>query len=83
MRNVWARYDARQPDAANVLTSLITLLNQLLMEKPALLGSSPSLGLGDTNHSPSGMVGMMAGIMGGSNSGGGLSLTGSTMKVQW
>ncbi|KAI0338792.1 hypothetical protein BDW22DRAFT_1362507 [Trametopsis cervina] len=46
MRNVWARYDA-EDTGSKVFTSLVTALNRLVSEKPALLGiSSQMSGIG-------------------------------------
>jgi len=46
MRNVWDRYDA-QNSGSNVFSALITALNRLVTEKPALLGvGSQMFGVG-------------------------------------
>lgn len=39
MRNIWLRYDAEE-SGSGVFTSLITALNRLVTEKPAVLGVS-------------------------------------------
>jgi hypothetical protein len=50
IRNVWARYDAEQ-SGSKVFTSLITALNRLVTEKPALLGvGSQMFGMGVSSH---------------------------------
>ncbi|KAJ7641694.1 hypothetical protein FB45DRAFT_900796 [Roridomyces roridus] len=95
MRNVWARYDARE-SGSNVFTALITALKRLLTEKPALLGVSNQIfgvGVQPENSgfdSVAGMAGMVAnaasatvsGVVGMMGSSGGLSLQGSAMKLQ-
>ncbi|KAK7030884.1 Endocytosis and vacuole integrity protein [Paramarasmius palmivorus] len=104
IRNVWDRYDAHPSGNSKVFTSLITALNRLVTEKPALLGvSSQMFGVGVPHDvgglSPSsssysldmgGMAGMVAtaasatvsNVVGMMSSGAGLSLQGSTMKLQ-
>ena len=103
IHNVWAPYDAEQ-SGSNVFTSLITALNRLVTEKPALLGVGSQLfGMGVSSHSGdspvtsssnfdvgavAGMVATAAsatvsGVVGIMGSGGGLSLQGSAMKLQW
>src|ERR1700683_5275023 len=103
MRNIWTRYDS-SPGGSKVFTSLITALNRLVTEKPALLGvGSQMFGVGVSSHpgdSPgssgsnfdvgavAGMVATAAsatvsGVVGMMGSGGGLSLQGSAMKLQW
>lgn len=125
MRNVWDRYDAQSqgPDPSSgskVLTTLISALQRLVTEKPALLGVGTQMGGVGVSHndgyagymSPSasssgygldgmagmvataasatvsavggvaGVAGMVGGMIGG-HSGAGLSLQGSTMKLQW
>ncbi|KAI0073983.1 hypothetical protein K474DRAFT_1774330 [Panus rudis PR-1116 ss-1] len=70
MRNVWDRYDA-EDTGSKVFTTLVTALNRLVTEKPALLGSSSQIyGVGVSNlpdsasvyslDSVSGVAGMMA-----------------------
>ncbi|KAJ3872331.1 thaumatin family-domain-containing protein [Lentinula edodes] len=81
MHNVWDRYDA-QEHGSNALKTLITALKRLVTEKPALLGGSA--------YSLDGVVGMVAtaasatvpNVVGMIGSNAGLSLQGSTMKLQ-
>ncbi|EIN06524.1 hypothetical protein PUNSTDRAFT_90162 [Punctularia strigosozonata HHB-11173 SS5] len=97
MRNVWERYDA-QNTGSKVFTALVTSLKRLVMEKPALLGvCSQMLGLGVHSGSEvaldsvGGVAGMvanaatatMSGVVGMIASGPGLSIQGSSMKLQW
>ncbi|KAF9033039.1 hypothetical protein BDZ89DRAFT_1036881 [Hymenopellis radicata] len=76
MRNVWDRYEA---SGSKVFTALITALNRLVTEKPAMLGLGYSLDIngvaGMVANAAVGVVGMMGG-------GAGLSLQGSAMKLQ-
>ena len=98
IRNIWDCYDASR-SGSKALTSLITALKRLVTEKPAVLGiGSQMAGIGvQSDSSPassaaaygldmagrvasatvSGVVGMIG------SGGGGLSLQGSTMKLQW
>ncbi|KAF7290808.1 Protein MON2 [Mycena indigotica] len=97
IRNVWARYDARH-SGSNVFGALLTALKRLITERPALLGASTQIfGVGVQPEGASGygldvggVAGMVAnaasatvsgvvGMMGGT---GGLSLQGSSMKLQ-
>jgi len=79
--------------------ALITALKRLVTEKPALLGiGAQMVGVGVSSHSTEGytldvggVAGMVAtaasatvsGVVGMMASGGGLSLQGSAMKLQW
>src|ERR1700730_6865562 len=97
MRNIWARYDGpalEQHSGSKVFLSLITALNRLLTEKPALLGVGTQMfGIGvasgeDAGASAAEMVaGMVAtaasGVVGMIGSGTGLSMQGSAMKLKW
>jgi hypothetical protein len=50
IRNVWVKYDAEE-SGSKVFTSLITALNWLVTEKPALLGvGSQMFGVGMSSH---------------------------------
>lgn len=95
MRNIWARYDS-QSDGSKVFTSLLAALKRLLTEKPALLGVGTQMGgvgvqaegghhhdsvVGVAGRVASATVSGVAGIIGAG--GHGLSLQGSSMKVQW
>jgi hypothetical protein len=96
MRNVWERYDSGNM-GSKVFTDLITALKRLVTEKPSLLGSGSQMGgIGvqqDSGTSGAGygldMAGRVAsatvsGVVGMIGSGGGgLSLQGSSMKLQW
>jgi hypothetical protein len=98
IRHFWDQYDA-QAAGSNIVTPLITALKRLVTEKPAILGVSSQIhGVGVSSHSGEGygldvggMAGMVAtaasatvsGVVGMMASGGGLSLQGSAMKVQW
>ncbi|KIY67422.1 hypothetical protein CYLTODRAFT_422528 [Cylindrobasidium torrendii FP15055 ss-10] len=97
MRNVWERYegeDTGNEAKSKVFTSLITALNRLVTEKPALLGvSQQMLGVNVSNDAttPGGagsgsMAGMVAnaavGVASMMSSGNGLSLQTSAMKLQ-
>jgi hypothetical protein len=98
VRHIWDRYDA-QNSGSQVFTSLIAALKRLVTEKPALLGvGSQMFGVGVPSHAGegygldvAGVAGMMAtaasatvsGVVGMMASSGGLSLQGSTIKVQW
>lgn len=94
MRNIWARYDS-QSDGSKVFTSLLAALKRLLTEKPALLGVGTQMGgvgvqaegghhhdsvVGVAGRVASATVSGVAGIIGAG--GHGLSLQGSSMKVQ-
>ncbi|KIJ91398.1 hypothetical protein K443DRAFT_115078 [Laccaria amethystina LaAM-08-1] len=95
MRNVWERYDSGNT-GSKVFTDLITALKRLVTEKPSLLGSGSQMGgIGvqqDSGTSGAGygldMAGRVAsatvsGVVGMIGSGGGgLSLQGSSMKLQ-
>ncbi|KAG5643461.1 hypothetical protein DXG03_000893 [Asterophora parasitica] len=97
MRSVWDRYDA-QGAGSRVFASLVSALKRLITEKPALLGVSAQMsGLGvvaDMGSTYSldvgGMAGRVAtaasatvsGVVGMMGPSGGLSLQGSTMKLQ-
>jgi hypothetical protein len=95
---MWDRYDA-QGSGSTVFSSLVTALKRLAMEKPALLGVGPEMyGIGVTSTSPSdgsstygidvGAVSAMmvtgaASMVGMAGTGGGLSISASSMKLQW
>ncbi|KAF7329520.1 Protein MON2 [Mycena kentingensis (nom. inval.)] len=94
VRNVWARYDAKQA-GSNVFSALITALKRLVTEKPALLGVSTQIfGIGVQPEGGAGgyegVAGMVAnaasatvsGVVGMIGGTGGLSLQGSAMKLQ-
>ena len=97
IRNIWDCYDAPK-SGSKALTSLITALKRLVTERPAVLGvGSQMAGIGvQSEASPSSaaaygldMAGRVAsatvsGVVGMIGSGGGgLSLHGSSMKLQW
>ena len=96
MRNVWERYDSGDT-GSKVFTDLITALKRLVTEKPSLLGSGTQMGgIGvqqDSGTSGAGNYGLdigrvasatVSGVVGMIGSGGGgLSLQGSSMKLQW
>lgn len=98
MRNVWERYDSVGDTGSKVFTDLITALKRLVTEKPSLLGSGSQMG-GIGVHQDSGTLGAgsygldmagrvasatVSGVVGMIGSGGGgLSLHGSSMKLQW
>jgi hypothetical protein len=98
MRTIWARYDG-QVSGSKVFSSLISALRRLLSEKPAVLGACPQiggLGVGPDNASTygldvGGITGRVAtaasatvsGVVGMMGASGGLSLGGSSMKLQW
>ena len=98
MRSFWGRYDA-QETGSKVFTSLITALKRLATEKPALLGVSsqmsgvgvPSSGDGSYGLDVAGVAGIVAtaasatvsGVAGLMGTGAGLSVQGSSMKLQW
>lgn len=96
MRNVWDRYDSEE-SGSKVFSTLVTALKRLVTEKPALLGSCQQIhGVGVSSPSESGsgyhldvnsVAGMMAtaasGVVGMIGSEAGLSVQGSTMKLQW
>lgn len=90
MRNVYDRYDAQS--GSNVFGSLVAALNRLVTEKPALLGvGSQMSGIGvhaevsgNALEVVGGMAGRVAtGVAGMMGSSTGLSLAGSSMKLQW
>ncbi|TFK22523.1 hypothetical protein FA15DRAFT_757922 [Coprinopsis marcescibilis] len=93
MRNIWERYDAPE-DGSKVFMNLLAALKRLLAEKPALLGVSSQMGgFGVQQEGNHGMdVGSVAGrvasatvsgVVGMISSGGhGLSIQGSSMKLQ-
>ncbi|KAF5350099.1 hypothetical protein D9756_009239 [Leucocoprinus leucothites] len=93
MRHIWARYDG-QASESNVFGSLVTALKRLITEKPALLGISQTLfGIGvqgDSALTLDGVAGRVAtaasatvsGVVGMMHSSSGLSLQGSSMKLQ-
>ena len=93
MRSFWDRYDAIE-GGSKVFTSLIGSLKRLATEKPALLGVGHQMhgvGVGDGGHGLEAVAGMMAsaatqtvtGALGYAASEAGLSLAGSSMKLQW
>ena len=97
IRNMWDCYDAPK-SGSKALTSLITALKRLVTEKPAILGVGPQMGGIGIQPEPSAssaaaygldMAGRVAsatvsGVVGMIGSGGGgLSLHGSAMKLQW
>ncbi len=95
MRGIWARYDG-QDSGSKVFSSLVTALKRLVTEKPALLGVNQSMfGVGVPNDTIStgldGVAGRVAtaasatvsGVVGMIGSSTGLSLQGSSMKLQW
>ena len=98
MRSIWDCYDASK-SGSKALTSLITALKRLVTEKPAVLGvgsqmggvgvqpeassasSAAAYGLDMAGRVASATVSGVVGMIG--SGGGGLSLHGSTMKLQW
>ena len=93
MRSFWDRYDALD-GGSKVFTSLISSLKRLATEKPALLGVGHQMlgvGVGDGGHGLEAMAGMVAsaatqtvtGALGYGAPEAGLSLAGSSMKLQW
>ena len=93
MRSFWDRYDALE-GGSKVFTSLIGSLKRLATEKPALLGvghQMQGVGVGDGGHGLEAVAGMVAsaatqtvtGALGYGASEAGLSLAGSSMKLQW
>ena len=97
MRHVWDRYDA-QDAGSKVFGSLVAALKRLITEKPALLGVCTQMHGVGVDHPVSGYgldVGGMAGrvataasatvsgVVGMMGSSVGLSLHGSSMKLQW
>lgn len=95
MRSIWARYDGKD-SGSKVYGSLVTALKRLITEKPSLLGVNQSmLGVGVPNETAStgldGVAGRVAtaasatvsGVVGMISSSTGLSLQGSSMKLQW
>lgn len=95
---MWDRYDAKG-SGSTVFSTLVTVLKRLAMEKPALLGVEPEMyGIGVAATSPSdasstygidvGAVSAMmvtgaASMVGMAGTGGGLSVSASSMKLQW
>ena len=93
MRSFWDRYDALE-GGSKVFTSLISSLKRLATEKPALLGvghQMQGVGVGDGGHGLEAVAGMVAsaatqtvtGALGYAAPEVGLSLAGSSMKLQW
>jgi len=95
MRNIWDRYDSKD-NGSRVFTSLLAALKRLLSEKPNLLGvcsqmggvgvSSDGQGYAMDVGSVAGRVASatVSGVAGMIGVGGhGLSLHGSSMKLQW
>ena len=98
IRNMWDCYDAPK-SGSKALTSLITALKRLVTEKPAVLGvgsqmagigvqseaspvsSAAAYGLDMAGRVASATVSGVVGMIG--SGGGGLSLQGSAMKLQW
>ena len=92
MRSFWDLYDAE--GGSKVFTSLISSLKRLATEKPALLGvdhQMQGVGVGDGGHGLEAVAGMVAsaatqtvtGALGYAAPEAGLSLAGSSMKLQW
>ncbi|KAF9010067.1 hypothetical protein BDQ17DRAFT_1273776 [Cyathus striatus] len=96
MRHTYDRYDSMPESGSNVFGSLVAALNRLVTEKPVLLGTYAQMnGLGVEEAAAgvgamagrvagaavSGVVGMM-GAGSGSTGAPGLSLAGSSMKLQ-
>ncbi|KAG5719178.1 MON2 like protein [Termitomyces sp. T112] len=92
MRNVWDRYDA-QESGAKVFASLVTALKRLITEKPAILGVGTQMaGVGVYAEATSSTYSLervataasatVSGVVGMIGSSGGLSLHGSSMKLQ-
>ncbi|EKM74882.1 hypothetical protein AGABI1DRAFT_65220 [Agaricus bisporus var. burnettii JB137-S8] len=95
MRNIWARYDGQESES-KILTTLMTALKRLITEKPTLLGLGHGIfGVGvqhdsTTSLSLDGVAGRVAtaasatvsGVVGMMGSSAGLSLQGSSMKLQ-
>ena len=95
---MWDCYDAPKA-SSKALTSLITALKRLVTEKPAILGigsqmggigvqsepssasSAAAYGLDMAGRVASATVSGVVGMIG--SGGGGLSLQGSAMKLQW
>ena len=98
VRDIWDRYDAKK-SGSHVFSSLITALKRLATEKPALLGvESQMFGLGIPSQSSvdvsatgygldvgtvAGMVASAASMVASMGSDAGLSVPGSSMKLQW
>ncbi|KAG6888448.1 hypothetical protein C0992_008477 [Termitomyces sp. T32_za158] len=92
MRNVWDRYDA-QESGAKVFASLVTALKRLITEKPAILGVGTQMaGVGVSPEATVSTYSLervataasatVSGVVGMIGSSGGLSLHGSSMKLQ-
>ena len=95
MRGVWQRYDS--VGGSKVFGSLVSALNRLASEKPALLGvGTQVMGLGvapsynaegGSGYGMEAVAGMVAnaasGVVGMMGSEAGLSVVGSSMKLQW
>jgi len=94
MRNLWDRYDAKE-NGSKVFTSLVTELKRLVTEKPSLLGVSAhmgGIGVVSDGHgldvsSVAGRVATAAtatvsGVVGMMGTSAGLSVQGSSMKLQ-
>jgi protein MON2 len=98
VREIWDRFDAKK-NGSHVFSSLITALKRLATEKPALLGvESQMFGLGIPSQSSldlsatgygldvgmvAGMVASAASMVASIGSETGLSVPGSSMKLQW
>lgn len=96
MRKVWQMYDAHD-GSSNVFGTLLSVLKRLSTEKPALLGiNAEIMGLGATAHAGESsalyeVAGMVANAASATVSGvasmitseTGLSVSGSSMKLQW
>jgi hypothetical protein len=90
MRKIWQRYDAVE-GGSKVFSDLLKTLKRLLSEKPALLGTYSQLGgIGVQHHDEGGSVAgrvasaTVSGVVGMITSGNqGLSVQGSSMKLQW
>ena len=98
IRHMWDRYDAPK-SGSKAITSLITALKRLVTEKPAILGvgsqmggigvqpevssasSAAAYGLDMAGRVASATVSGVVGMIG--SGGGGLSIQGSAMKLQW
>ncbi|EAU83566.2 hypothetical protein CC1G_07939 [Coprinopsis cinerea okayama7 len=89
MRTIWRKYDAAE-GGSKVFTSLLTALKRLLSEKPNLLGVSTHMGgvgVNPEGHGLESVAGRVAsatvsGVVGMISSSHGLSVQGSSMKVQ-
>lgn len=96
MRKVWQDFDAHE-GSSKVFGTLLSVLKRLSTEKPALLGiSAEIMGFGVTSHSGENsalyeVAGMVANAASATVSGvtsmitseTGLSIGGSSMKLQW